>query len=100
MIRLDIVARLDGETTKAQERIGVINAYIWNSKFVFSKGKDKLSLKLIRIYASYGLAFLLSTGFLFLMVDLLGISEMVAPVINLFIITPINFLLNKFWVFR
>ena len=80
--------------------VSVINAYYWNQKYVFSKSKENQSRKLLKIYASYGFTFLLSTGLLFLMVSTLGISHYIAPIINLFITTPLNFILNKYWVFK
>lgn len=55
---------------------------------------------LIKVYISYGSTFLLSTGLLYLMVDIAGISEYIAPLINLCATVPLNFVLNKFWVFK
>ncbi len=80
--------------------ISVLNAYYWNSKYVFnssSKGKLKTMLK---TFMSYGITFLLSTVFLMVMVDYLNISKVIAPVLNLIVTIPLNFLLNKFWTFR
>ena len=73
---------------------GTLNAYYWNSKFVFKEeakesGNKKESL--VKTYISYGL--------LYLQVNILGISQAVAPIINIMITTPINFLMNKFWTF-
>jgi putative flippase GtrA len=34
------------------------------------------------------------------MVNYLNISEFIAPILNLIITIPLNFLLNKFWAFR
>ena len=80
--------------------ISVLNAYFWSSKYVFkASGANKAKL-LLKLYVCYGLTFALSTGLLFLMVDILGISELVAPIINLCITVPTNFLLNKFWAFK
>jgi len=81
--------------------ISVQNAYYWNRKYVFKQVKgSKKGRQLARVYVSYGFTFLLSTGLLFLMVDVLGISELIAPLINLCITIPLNFLLNKFWAFH
>ena len=79
--------------------ISVLNAYYWNGKFVFKTNDGKKTVRLAKVYVSYGITFLLSTAMLFLMVDILGISGLIAPVINLFFTVPANFLLNKFWVF-
>ncbi|MCL2456878.1 MAG: GtrA family protein [Defluviitaleaceae bacterium] len=75
----------------------VLNAYFWSAKFVFNAKKEKKQI--IKIYLSYGFTFLLSLIAMFVMVDVLGISQYAAPFFNLFLTVPLNFLLNKFWVF-
>lgn len=82
--------------------ISVLNAYIWNNQFVFSKEKEHHWIRnLLRTYISYGFTGLLLTeALLYVEVDVLGIHPLLAPVINLVITTPINFLLNKYWAFK
>lgn len=80
--------------------ISVINAYIWNSKFVFQKEDRKHGKSFIKVFVSYGSTFLLGTGFLFVLVHYWNVSEMIAPIINLLLTIPLNFLLNKFWAFK
>ena len=79
--------------------VSVLNAYYWNSKFVFKQTKERYST-LARVYISYGFTFALSSGLLFFMIDILGISEYIAPILNLCITIPLNFLLNKYWAFK
>jgi len=79
--------------------LSVLNAYFWNSRFVF-KSKGNVLKKLVKVYAAYGFTLLLSTTLLYLMVDIIGISQLIAPLINIAITVPINFLLNKFWSFK
>ncbi|MBX4260782.1 GtrA family protein [Clostridium estertheticum] len=80
--------------------ISVLNAYYWNSKFVFKKS-SKASLKpLLKTFMAYGTTFLLSTILLVVMVNYLKISNIIAPVLNLIITIPLNFVLNKFWAFK
>lgn len=79
--------------------VGVLNSYFWNSRFVFKK-KDCRVSTLLKTYISYGITFLLNMFILYLLVDVAGIHEMIAPIINIIILTPINFLLNKLWAFR
>lgn len=85
---------------------------------------------LLKTYASYALGFGINTVLLILWIDLLnigvyfgfvgdiigwasgllsflpesmtveGISEIVAPILNMFITVPINFVINKFWAYR
>lgn len=80
--------------------ISVINAYIWNSKFVFQKKGRKHGKSFVKVFVSYGSTFLLGTGFLFVLVHYWNVSEMIAPIINLLLTIPLNFLLNKFWAFK
>ncbi|MDR1754989.1 MAG: GtrA family protein [Eubacterium sp.] len=79
--------------------ISVCNAYFWNSKFVFKNAQKKNIKSFIKSLSVYSFTFLLSNGLLYFYVEILYISEWVAPLINIVVITPINFLLNKFWAF-
>ncbi len=80
--------------------VSVINAYYWNNKFVFKKSDSSNFKAIIKTFISYGTTFVLSTILLIVMVDYLEISEIIAPIINLIITIPLNFLLNKFWTFK
>lgn len=86
--------------------ISVLNAYYWNNKYVFKQNKEVENApkskwkKLLKVYASYGVTFLLSTFLLYVMVDCLHVSEYIAPIINLCITIPLNFIFNKFWAFK
>ena len=85
---------------------------------------------LLKTYASYALGFVLNTFLLILWVEILNIgkyfgfvgeiigwasgfitflpesltaeeiSEIIAPIINIFVTVPINFVINKFWAYR
>ena len=81
---------------------GTLNAYILNSKYVFpTKDEKQQTIKTgTKVFISYGLTFILSTLLLTLLVQVIGISKYIAPIINICITTPLNFLLNKFWAFR
>ncbi len=84
--------------------ISVTNAYYWNSRYVFKTG-EKRGLKdhvkaYFKAFLSYGSTWLLGTALLTLWVEVCGISEGIAPVINLLITIPLNFVLNKFWAFK
>lgn len=80
--------------------ISVLNAYYWNSKFVFKKNYEANLKPLVKTFMAYGTTFLLSTILLVVMVDYLKISNIIAPVLNLIITIPLNFILNKFWAFK
>jgi len=82
--------------------ISVLNAYFWNSKFVFKQNNLKTGRfrRLAKVYVSYGLTFVLSMVLLYVMVDIFGVSELLAPILNLCVTVPLNFLLNRFWAFK
>lgn len=83
--------------------VSVANSFIWNSVFVFKSKYDSIWSKLkglMKSYVSYGGVFLLTTALLYIEVDVLTWSEVICPIINLFITVPLNYLLNKFWTFR
>jgi putative flippase GtrA len=80
--------------------VSVLNAFFLSRRFVFGKSEKSIAVQLVKIYAAYGFSFVLSMFTLFLMVDVLGISAYIAPLINICITVPINFLVNKFWAFK
>ncbi len=94
--------------------ISTLNAYLWNRKFVFgdktmqkeersnASNQSRLTVtkEILKTYATYGFSLGLSTLLLYLEVEIIGIPETVSPLINLFITTPLNFLINKFWVYH
>ena len=84
--------------------VSVSNAYYWNSRYVFKTGERRTfsghARAYLKAFVSYGSTFLLSTALLTFWVEACGISAGLAPVINLLITIPLNFLLNKYWAFR
>jgi putative flippase GtrA len=84
--------------------LSVLWSFYWNNKMVFTveAGKTRsLWRALLKTYVSYSFTgLLLNTVLLYLWVDMLNISEFVAPLINLIISVPVNFLINKFWAFK
>ncbi len=84
--------------------VSVSNAFYWNDKYVFAKGEDETRsrfqsyVKTVSSYAVTGLG--LKTILLWLFITVIGMSNVLAPVLIIFIIVPINFLLNKLWAFR
>jgi len=56
---------------------------------------------LAKTYLSYAFSGLfLSSLLLYVWVDLCKISEFIAPLINLLVTVPLNFVLNKFWALK
>ncbi len=83
--------------------LSVLWSYYWNSKFVFTPeaGEQRSHLKaLLKTYISYGFTGIILTNLLSSLWIYLGVSKMIAPLINLIVSVPLNFILNKLWAFR
>lgn len=84
--------------------LSVLWSFYWNNRFVFTvqEGKQrKLGRALLKTYMAYGVTGIVLNNVLsFLWINVAGISKYIAPIINLVISVPVNFLLNKFWAFR
>lgn len=79
--------------------VSVFNAYYWNNKYVFKKTSKGHIKPFMKTFMAYGMTFLISTGLLYLLVDCMGFSKVIAPLMVLIVTIPINFLFNKFWAF-
>jgi putative flippase GtrA len=84
--------------------VSVLNSFYWNNKYVF---KDEEIVQrsiwktLAKTFMAYGFTgLILANALLFLWVDVLHVSEIVAPLINLIITIPLNFVINKLWAFK
>ena len=83
--------------------VSIANAFFWNDRYVFKGNNNDCKSKLTRLgktYVSYGFTSFLSTVLLWMEVQFFGTSKAVAPVVNLIITIPLNFLINKFWTFH
>ena len=84
--------------------ISVLWSFYWNNRFVFKKnnGEERSALKtLIKTYLAYGFTGIILNNVLsYFWISILGISKLIAPLINLFITVPVNFILNKLWAFK
>ncbi|ADZ83434.1 GtrA family protein [Cellulosilyticum lentocellum] len=78
---------------------GSLNGYFWNRNWVF-KIKQNSIISILKFYSTYLGTWILSTILLWLEIEIIGISEMIAPFINIFITTPLNYVLNKYWTFE
>ncbi len=84
--------------------ISVINSYYWNNKYVFKEAENEQRIwwkVLLKTFVSYsGTGLVLSNILLVIWIEWIGISEIIAPLINLFITVPLNFIINKFWAYQ
>lgn len=84
--------------------VSVLNSFYWNSRYVFdlNNADTKQKLKaLIKTFISYaGTGLVLSSAMLILWIDIVQLSKYIAPIINLIITVPVNFVVNKVWAFK
>lgn len=107
--------------------ISVLNAYYWSNKYVFKQeeGEERVWWKvLLKTYVAYIGGFILDALLLYLWIDVIDISRFLGPVaafvqglgfekidavmlgkllaavINIFFVLPINFVMNKYWAYR
>ena len=83
--------------------VSVVNAYYWNNRCVFGDGQKKPFSHHVRMYfkslAAYGGTAVVNLLLLALWVEVVGIPEWLAPIINMAVTIPVNFLVNKYWTF-
>lgn len=83
--------------------ISVYWSFYWNRKFVFKMEEPEGGWirVLLKTYASYAFTGLFLNSVLsYVWVEQLGIPKLLAPIANIVINVPINFLMNKFWAYR
>lgn len=84
--------------------LSVAWSFFWSNRYVFKKAEDEerdLLEALVKTYVSYSFTGLfLNNILLYIWVNALDVSEFLAPIFNLSINIPVNFLLNRFWAFK
>ena len=84
--------------------VSVSNAFYWNNKYVFKKkeGQERSGIRaFLKTFSSYAITGLgVKTILLYVFITLIGIPDTIAPIIIMFIVVPINFLMNKLWAFK
>lgn len=83
--------------------VSIANAFYWNDKYVFKGNQNDWKSKLKRLgktYVSYGGTSLLSNVLLWIEVSFFYVNKNIAPIVNLLITIPLNYLINKFWTFK
>lgn len=83
--------------------LSVLWSFYWNRKYVFASDKEANPWfqALVKTYCSYAFTgIFLNTVLSILWVEKLGISKMLAPILNIFVSVPLNFVMNKFWAFK
>ena len=84
--------------------LSVLWSFYWTNRFVFVKQvgeQRKIWKALVKTYIAYGFTGILLSNILsWIWINVFEISKYVAPLINLIISVPLNFIINKFWAFK
>lgn len=81
--------------------LSILWAFYWNRRKVFLSDAVPWHIALIRSFIAYSFSgLLLSSVLLYVEVDVFGMSKIIAPIINIAICVPINYLINKHWAFK
>ncbi len=84
--------------------LSVLWSFFWNNRFVFIQKEDEersLWKTLFRTYVAYSVTgIFLNNALSFVWIEVFGMSKYLAPVVNLLIAVPVNFLLNKLWAYK
>ena len=74
--------------------------YFLNRVWVFKAYTVNINKSIFKFCITYGSSLLLNLCCMYTWVNILKISQIVAPFISLFITIPFNFILNKCWTFK
>lgn len=83
--------------------LSIFWSFYWNRKYVFAAGQNEEAwyIVLVKSFIAYSFTgVFLNSILLIFWVQAVGISKVIAPMINLIINVPVNFIMNKFWAFR
>lgn len=84
--------------------LSVLWSFYWNNRVVFVQGEGQhrnLWKALLKAYAAYGFTGIILNNILsWLWISTFHISKYIAPLINLIISVPLNFVINKLWTFK
>ena len=84
--------------------LSVLWSFYWNNRIVFTQGDGQsrnLWKALLKAYAAYGFTGIVLNNILsWIWISMFHISKYIAPLINLVISVPLNFVINKLWTFK
>lgn len=83
--------------------VSVLWSFYWNNKIVFCQGNKKRVIwkALLKTYAAYGFTGIFLSNLLsWVWIEVFHISKYIAPLFNLVISVPVNFIINKLWAFK
>lgn len=74
--------------------------YFLNKMWVFKKKEQKNLNGLVKYYIVYITSYFLNMMCMYIIVDVLNISDKLAPILVLFVTVPFNFIFSKLWIFK
>lgn len=78
-----------------------LNAFLLNSRYVFvAASEKKKGAQLGKTYVVYTVSLCISTALLYVLVQKMQVSQVIAPICALMITVPFNFLMNRFWIYQ
>lgn len=80
--------------------ISVLWSFYWNRNFVFKENEEPVPWwqALVKTYISYAFTGIFLNAILSIIwIEIINVPKMIAPILNLLISVPLNFILNKFW---
>ena len=104
--------------------ISVLNAYYWSNKYVFKESEDGEKRVWWKVLLAYSWGFIVNLCLLVLWIDILHVANYMGPIlkilesfgitsldaevlgnlvaegVNLILIIPMNFLINKYWAYK
>ena len=80
--------------------VAVLNSFYWNSRRVFSDYHGNPKVAFVKMCLCNVVIYVLQIAISFLSVNLLEVSEWIAPILAVLIALPVNFTLNKLFAFR
>ena len=78
----------------------VINSFFWNSRYVFRSVQISKARAFLKICFCNVVIYAMQVLLLYCFVDILNVSERISPILAILITLPINFTLNKIFVFK
>lgn len=80
--------------------ISSFSGYILNKKWVFKAKQIQTKKSLTKYYFTYATALVINICSMYLFVDMIRISENIAPYLVLCITIPYNFIMSKLWIYK
>ena len=77
-----------------------LSGYILNKLWVFKDGRATVKGSIVKYYIVYSSSMALNLIAMYLLVDLLNVSDRLAPILTLCITVPYNFIFSKLWTFK